>query len=594
MPLALSRTCPFRFRVNPYDSNNYAYTTNFFQLYDVGLTNGTNRIIVHATDLAGNSTTTNFSFNFTLTVATNAPVLSIYWPSNGNQLSGSNFTVRGSIDNATATIVAQVVNTNGVTNIVPGTVERNGLFWANALPLSPGTNFVTITATDAAGNTTVTNLNVMGNSVIFTVGPIDPSVLYQSSITVTGTNSDLTDYTVWVNGVAASIDGSGNWTANYVPLNDGGTVIVQARAIPNADTSTGGGGTPTSQYSANPNSPNALTVELEGTRGVSTIVGTYNLSIAAPFPIHSVLDWTETATYFWDSFGSDSYYTATSHLPAPNDFTNTVKWPDPKNPTNTPAPTYAEHSDVNAPIPALLVNTNGVEYNGTLPWQRNGDGTAYVLIGGLGNSQSLYQLAVSATIITNDYWFPGAPGGTPGYAAQPSEITAAGQTPDSDGNIYTFLAANTTNPVPVHVGKQFHVDSVSPSEVQLTSLTVISNAAQIGGTNNWAAVKTTSNEWVYVQATLSVTNQGAGKQIRWSGGQEVSGDPFQRRVSKGSPDMTTVKASLGSSSLSLEMFGSSGRISLSKRVAHLTLTTTLPNLSTGIGQRQPFITLTRH
>ena len=66
-----------------YDTNISDYTTNYFQLYDVDLAGGTNTIIIHATDLAGNVTTTNFPFTFNLAGDTNVPVLTLFWPTNG-------------------------------------------------------------------------------------------------------------------------------------------------------------------------------------------------------------------------------------------------------------------------------------------------------------------------------------------------------------------------------------------------------------------------------------------------------------------------------------------------------------------------------
>ena len=45
-----------------YDVNAGCYTTNAFQAFDVALTNGANVVTFHATDMAGNITTTNFTY----------------------------------------------------------------------------------------------------------------------------------------------------------------------------------------------------------------------------------------------------------------------------------------------------------------------------------------------------------------------------------------------------------------------------------------------------------------------------------------------------------------------------------------------------
>ena len=65
------------------------------------------------------------------------------------------------------------------------------------------------------------------------------------------------DYTVWVNGVKATVTGN-NWEADNVPLPAGGGVTaIQVRAIPNADnggsgTGVGGGGSVTFDNLGNP------------------------------------------------------------------------------------------------------------------------------------------------------------------------------------------------------------------------------------------------------------------------------------------------------------------------------------------------------
>ena len=78
---------------------------------------------------------------------------------------GPNFYVRGRLNDETATVTAQVVDAGGNTNAAEGIVERNGMFWVENLPLTNGDNIVTVTATDAAGNVTTTNLTVSESDV---------------------------------------------------------------------------------------------------------------------------------------------------------------------------------------------------------------------------------------------------------------------------------------------------------------------------------------------------------------------------------------------------------------------------------------------
>src|SRR5205823_478416 len=130
------------------------------------------------------------------------------------------------------------------TNAMEGIVERNGCFWMEDLPLFGGTNTLSITAMDAASNIMTTNISIVQSSVDLAITNIDGD-LNDLAVTVQGT-INTSGYTIWVNGVRTNISTNGTWTAENVPLNEGGTVVIQARAIPNSDNSgngSGGGGT---------------------------------------------------------------------------------------------------------------------------------------------------------------------------------------------------------------------------------------------------------------------------------------------------------------------------------------------------------------
>jgi len=88
--------------------------------------------------------------------------------------------------------------------------------------------------TDAAGNVSVTQIPVIKSSLVLT---ITAAGLGQA---VQGTISD-TNYTVWVNGVKATNNMDGTWTAQYPHLTLN-TPAVQVRAIPNSDNGGNGGG----------------------------------------------------------------------------------------------------------------------------------------------------------------------------------------------------------------------------------------------------------------------------------------------------------------------------------------------------------------
>ena len=233
-------------------------STNYFECPDIALVNGTNTVTLWFADAAGNVTTTNLLFNLDYASDTNPPVLTLYWPQNGGLVVGSQFTLRGLLDDPTATVTARIVSPSGTTNTVAGLVELNGLLWVENLPLAVGTNSVSLTMTDAAGNVSTTNLNVIGDPINLTINTPPLTQLFGST-TVTGT-IDSSNYTVWVNGVkstnyAANGLGGWNWSVDNVPIPAGGTAVIQALAIPNSDN--GGNGSGTNLPPANPPSASA-------------------------------------------------------------------------------------------------------------------------------------------------------------------------------------------------------------------------------------------------------------------------------------------------------------------------------------------------
>jgi hypothetical protein len=212
------------------DTNTWEFTTNTFEAFDVNLAGGTNRVTLHATDLAGNQTVTNFTFILDYANKTNAPAIQLAWPQNGVQVCAGSFTLRGWTADPTVTVQAQVAGTNGIPRTFVGLVERTGQFWVDNIPLFGGTNAVALTITDAAGNSSSTNISVVRSALLLTMNPVTPaSQLWQPAVNVTGTISDPS-YAVWVNGVKASNPGNGTWAASNVPVTQGGAAVFQMTA----------------------------------------------------------------------------------------------------------------------------------------------------------------------------------------------------------------------------------------------------------------------------------------------------------------------------------------------------------------------------
>ena len=223
-----------------FDTNRFDFTTNHFQAFDMALATNVNQITLRVSDRAGNVATTNITVTLDFSGDTTPPALALLWPTNGMQISGTNFYMRGKINDETATLTARLIDANDVTNDFTGIVERNGMFWVENMPLEAGTSSIQITATDAAGNVSSTNLSVVKSSVTLTINSTPTGDdLYQPTGTVSGTVSNPS-YSVTVNGVAATVDSGGNWTAENVPNTGIGTATFNVSAV----AASGGGGSP--------------------------------------------------------------------------------------------------------------------------------------------------------------------------------------------------------------------------------------------------------------------------------------------------------------------------------------------------------------
>ena len=222
-----------------FDTNKFDFTTNCFHACDVPLTTNDNFITVRVTDRAGNTTTTNFTVVLDYTSATNAPTVKLIWPEDNMAIYGSSFTLRGTMSDETGTVWARVVDGAGNTNVVEGLVERNGMFWVENLPLTTnGDNVVTVTATDAAGNVTTTNIMVFESEVVLTIDSTPTGDdLYKPTGSVSGTVSEES-WEVYVNGMRVNVDtnensqSTYNWTSDNVPVYGKGTATFDAVALP--------------------------------------------------------------------------------------------------------------------------------------------------------------------------------------------------------------------------------------------------------------------------------------------------------------------------------------------------------------------------
>jgi len=101
-----------------------------------------------------------------------------------------------------------------------GEVERSGVLWVENLPLAGGTNYLTLTVSNAAGLASMTNLTIVKSTMTFALTQINGD-LWNPTMDVSGVVSDP-DTSVWVNGVLGTNHHDGAWSASGVPVSAGG------------------------------------------------------------------------------------------------------------------------------------------------------------------------------------------------------------------------------------------------------------------------------------------------------------------------------------------------------------------------------------
>jgi hypothetical protein len=212
-----------------------AFTTNFFQLYDIHLAKGKNRITVHVRDKNGKQYSTMRYYTLDYSSDKTPPVLTLIWPTNDTEVAGDDFTLNARVDDNNATITTIIKDAQGRVHEGYAIVERNGLVWVKSLPVSPGSNEVTVVATDAAGNSSTNRFNVGRSSVTVTMQPLEPNQLNKPLVNVHGTISDAT-CGVKVNGVEATVHSDGTWEAREVRVSPTGTATFNVSIFhkPNA------------------------------------------------------------------------------------------------------------------------------------------------------------------------------------------------------------------------------------------------------------------------------------------------------------------------------------------------------------------------
>lgn len=163
---------------------------------------GANEVTISALDAAGLRT------DSTRTVVrdTHAPTLIVSNPADGLVTKDAVITVAGTAADDNGVLVSL--------SGVPLTVGSGGTF-SGTQELVEGVNFLTVTATDGAGNTVTVAPSVTLDTqlpVLTVTEPADGATTSAESIAVVGTVTDATAVTVTVNGTVVTVDGAGAFT----------------------------------------------------------------------------------------------------------------------------------------------------------------------------------------------------------------------------------------------------------------------------------------------------------------------------------------------------------------------------------------------
>ena len=221
--------------VNSRGGSGSATGTTSWSVPSVGLQTGTNVITITARDAAGNAGTDILTVTLNAPDTT-APTVTITAPTTSGTYvtSSSTLSISGTAsDNVSVTAVSWATD-RGKSGTASGTTS----WTASAVALLSGTNVVTVTARDAAGNLGRAVLTVSYTvpdttpPTITILGPTSQSSYATTSSVVTlgGTSSDNVGVTAvtWANnrGGSGFSSGTTNWSVPSVPLQGGSNVIT--------------------------------------------------------------------------------------------------------------------------------------------------------------------------------------------------------------------------------------------------------------------------------------------------------------------------------------------------------------------------------
>ena len=209
------------------------------------LTAGLNTITVTAVDAAGNVGTDTLAVTYSLPVDTTKPTITITSPTTNTTTSTSANTI---------TLGGTATDNVGVTQVtwsssigVSGTATGTTTWSATAIPLINGSQVLTVTARDAAGNTNTDTLTVSSSTAVDTTNPTvtitGPTsaasiTVTANTVTLSGTAADnrAIKRVAWGNNRGGSGDATGttSWTTPAIALQPGvNTLTITAYDLSN-------------------------------------------------------------------------------------------------------------------------------------------------------------------------------------------------------------------------------------------------------------------------------------------------------------------------------------------------------------------------
>jgi hypothetical protein len=215
--------------------SGFSSGTTSWSVPSVPLQGGSNVITVTAQDAAGNKGTDVLTVNYTAPDTT-VPTIAITGPTSSSSYTAtsSTFAISGTAaDNVGITQVAWSNDRGG-----SGAATGTGSWSVAAITLQSGSNVVTVTARDAAGNQASDVLTVTYNppdATVPTIGITGPTssstyTTTSSTLAISGTASDNVGVTqiAWSNdrGGSGTATGTGSWSVSAITLVSGTNVIT--------------------------------------------------------------------------------------------------------------------------------------------------------------------------------------------------------------------------------------------------------------------------------------------------------------------------------------------------------------------------------